>query len=570
LIGEGESPTDALPHGSEDEVDIAELPIDELCAVLRRPSSGEPTTLPFGELLQPLVDNAASPIAALAHRHSWLCAAVPGLKAHLLGRLTSIAAVPLYLWFRVHSQEGCVADEQAFRLAMTSGNRSPSWSGFFSEYPELARLLAVVVAHWQAASSEFLQRLVADCAALTEFLQASELQIEQVAAGLSDAHDRGRSVIQVGFRDGHRVAYKPRPLEAEAVFARLLEQIAVGDPGRGIPSAAVLSRPTHGWMAWLEPSPPSDSGAWYAAAGRMQCLLQSLGAADAHMANCVATPEGPALIDCECLFTPKAAAEGQEVIRSGQPAASGEVGPAEAAADETDEILSRLQRSLFLPDPRRPAGEPDLSGLFGRGGQPTGYRIPVWSHSSPDGLGVAFVPAALRPQANLIPAAAQPISKMAACAAFLGGFSEMHDYLARHSAEVLGVCAALRERPTRVLLRNTRRYTHILSSSIHPRCLRDREQRRRVIASLLLEDPLAVPSGTADDIVATEMEALERLDIPFFHGADRDLVGEGRILAREFFASSGYDEAGGRLAGLAQEKVDRTLSALRLLWIMTL
>ena len=122
----------------------------------------------------------------------------------------------------------------------------------------------------------------------------------------------------------------------------------------------------------------------------------------------------------------------------------------------------------------------------------------------------------------------------------------------------------------RVLLRNTRRYTHILSRSIQPRYLRERKERRHLIASLLKEEPLPVPSVAAGAIFEAEIEALERLDIPFFHAVGRDLVGEGRILRRNLLASGGHDEAVARLASLEQEEPTLTLSTLRLLWIMGL
>jgi lantibiotic modifying enzyme len=358
-------------------------------------------------------------------------------------------------------------------------------------------------------------------------------------------------VIKLVLRGGLEIAYKPRSLVAEAIWARLLEEIGVNDPSLAVPHVSVLSRSTHGWMAWLTPSISANAAGWYSAAGRLHCLLQALGTADAHMANCVGTADGPALIDCECLLTPRISDEG-------------------TSGDEVDSTLSRIQLSMFLPDPRRAPHDPDLSGLFGGGGQSTGYRIPVWSQSQSGDVEMSFRPAVLRQQANLLPDGSAPISRMAACAVFIDAFSRMHEYLANHSNEVLAVLDPLRERPTRVLLRNTRRYTDILSRSVHPRYLRDRDERRGLIRSLLKEGPLPVRSSNAAAIIKAETDALERLDIPFFQASGRDLISDRLCLEPEFFASSGYAEAKKRLGDLAREDLAQTRTALRLFWIMSL
>jgi lantibiotic modifying enzyme len=156
---------------------------------------------------------------------------------------------------------------------------------------------------------------------------------------------------------------------------------------------------------------------------------------------------------------------------------------------------------------------------------------------------------------------------MAACAPFLEGFAAMHRYLASHAAEVLEALEPLRHAPMRALLRSTRRYTQILSDSIHPRLLRDGEERRRAIAAMLAEEPLPV---AAPGIVEAEAEALERLDVPLFHAEGLDLTSEDHILAEGYFLASGHGEMESRLQAMAEEDLPRILSTLRLLWIMSL
>jgi lantibiotic modifying enzyme len=500
------------------------------------------TDAPFVEILQPLADEAITEIAAFSEQYSWLAGALPGLRGQLVQRMGSIANLPLYLWFQTHHSK---ATYEQFSRDMHSG--AAGWNNFVGEYPELERLPGILSKQWQGASLEFLQRLAVDRAALGEFLSLPDLEVESVTAGWSDPHGHGRSVIRVSLPGGQQIAYKPRSLAAELSLAQLVDRIAASNPELRIPHAAVLSRPTHGWMTWLAPSACMDAPGWYAAAGRLQVLLQAVGATDAHMGNCVATAEGPALIDCECLLTPQA--------KGWKP------------ADALDALLAKLQQSALLPDARRPVGDPDLSGLFGCGGQATGYRIPVWSQSPAGGVSLSLQPALLRPQVNLPLGEACSISRMAACAPFLEGFAAMHRYLASHAAEVLEALEPLRHAPMRALLRSTRRYTQILSDSIHPRLLRDGEERRRAIAAMLAEEPLPV---AAPGIVEAEAEALERLDVPLFHAEGLDLTSEDHILAEGYFLASGHGEMESRLQAMAEEDLPRILSTLRLLWIMSL
>jgi lantibiotic modifying enzyme len=539
--------------------------IEELCSALRGESIfiKSPDNLPFSELFQPLVSYASKDIGRLAEQHDWLAGTLPGLQTQLYQRLHSVASIPLYLWLHLHEQSPDRSASESFIETMKSATDAIGWPSLLGEYPELGRLLIMIVSHWRAASLEFLHRLVTDRAILEEFLGVSELAVESISAGLSDSHHDGRSVIQVRFQSGLGIAYKPRELAAEAVFARLLGTIEADHPELALPRASVLSRSGYGWMTWLDSTPSTDSSAWYAKAGMLQGLLQILGATDAHMANCIATAVGPALIDCECMPMPS--------LVNAKDHAGAQSGPEEDPAT-IKQIVLEIQSTGLLPLLDRPPGEPDLSGLFGRGGQATGYRIPMWTQQNRKSLKLNFRPAVLRAQANLLASGSPQISRMAAGKAFAEGFAKMHNYLERNQSRVLDALSPLDDRSTRVLLRNTRRYTHILSQSIHPRFLRDRNARRELIRVLLEQEEPVLPLASNElrkSILDAEVDALERLDVPLFHSKGRDLLIGERTLATQFFASSGYESAVQRLHALNAKALDKTLNCLRLLWIQT-
>lgn len=554
-----------------------QLSADELCAIL---TSGQEidqacfeanfSSVPFGDLLQPLVGHAFRSIAPLAAVRPGLSGALPGLGEQLLRRLSSVASLPLYLWFHLYRDSADAAPYGAFRASMQCGEGSfrerdslpatdrPTWSGLFSEYPELARLLAAMHAQWIGASEEFLQRLIADSALLLDFLGLPAIAVESVAAGLSDCHHAGRSVLKVTLVGGRKLAYKPRLLEAEAALSHVLLKLAAD--GLGLPHAKVLPREGYGWMTWLEAAAAGDAAAWYARAGMLQSLLQTLGMQDAHMGNCVATASGPALVDCECMLTPAEASAGFAAPNAASP---------DIPATELRALVARIHSTSFLPQPERKQGEPELSGLFGSPGQAAGCRIPVWTLHDSGGIHLRFESALLRPQANLLLADSAPLSKMAAGQAFFSGFARMQEHLASHGEEMLSAIAPLRHRPTRILLRNTRQYTQILSDSIHPRLLRDRVARRQAIIGLLERERPPWSQATTS-ILAAEAEALEGLDVPLVQARDCDLFAGTRLLEPGFFRVDGYEAFRQRLHAMGPEQTDMALQALRLLWIMAL
>lgn len=538
--------------------EVAASVVQTLCSILQQRScEREPAGLPFSELLQPLLHHAAKSIEPFAASHSWLAGALPGLKAQLLRRLWTVARLPLYLWFHLHQRPNESSGYQRFLSSMSSdapsastGSNDPSWSGLFSEYPELARLLDLIVVEWRAASTEFLARLVADSPRLAQFLLLPSLQVESVIAGLSDPHNQGRSVIRVKFSGEKGLAYKPRPLGAEAAFFRLLAQIAAQEPELRLPAAQVVTRDGYGWMAWIDPSPASSSNDWYTRAGMLQFLLQVFGISDAHMANCVATAEAPSLVDCECMLMPTA-----HVFNT-----SG------SQDDALETFVAEIESTGFLPRLSRSSSEPDLSGLFGCGGQPVEFRIPIFT-TTPDGCDLSFKAAILRPQRNLISNGSPSITKMAAGKSFLSGFERMYIHFVRHREPLRATLAALQPIPSRILLRNTRRYVEILSQSIHPRFLRSRKDRRAFVASSLRADLPSLSTAAAPEILEAELDALDCLNVPYFHAVGRDLYAGDAMIQAEFLAAVGRDVVLERLLRLDPAKLIQYKQVLQLLWL---
>lgn len=538
---------------------------DQLAAILAQEMetlSGE-RAASLEDLLEPLVAAAGEVLVPLVSMHPWLASAREGLETHLLERLFALARLPLFFWYHVHT--GGRQERNGFFSHMqkgaSEGEYAPSWRAFLLEYPELARLLAVTTAQWAEASRLFLERLARDSAALRSLFGTASNKLAGVKAGLSDPHGGGHSVVAVEFEGGCCVAYKPRPVAAEAWFARVLHAVAAAGSSLALPCAQVLERDNYGWMEWLEPAPAAHTVAWYKRAGMLQCLLQCFRIGDAHMGNCIATATGPALIDCECWLSPEGVAEAPA-------AASLEQEAALTGSRTLQSALAELQFPSFLPvlEPST-GGEPDLSGLFGSGAQPVRHSIAVWSGD--DGVpALRFAPAFIQSQCNTLRSGSPSLSRMAAGVSFRTGFAKMYKHLLQSRNELIQLLPEPGQQQSRVLLRATRAYTQILSRSIHPRLLRDTALRSDFLRSELIQ----ANATAVAPMVRAEQRALEQGDVPHFYAIGKDLC-TGRSAHRVaplFFRTEGVAAVTQRLCELSDEALTQAQEALALLWVMTL
>lgn len=178
-------------------------------------------------------------------------------------------------------------------------------------HPGLDGSLTHCVAHGLAAAMELATRLRDDACALSDFVPGWQAGVPPpiaVELGLSDPHALGRMVAGVNFADGTKLAYKPRPLVAEAGFTNLLDWLARHNPtlpGQRFPR--VLDCATHGWMEWIEPSECNDAaevGGFYRRLGMLAAALGLLRGTDIHSENLIAAGAFPVVVDLECLLSP--------------------------------------------------------------------------------------------------------------------------------------------------------------------------------------------------------------------------------------------------------------------------
>jgi lantibiotic modifying enzyme len=194
-------------------------------------------------------------------------------------------------------------------------------------YPVLARQLATRAMHWVDEVADFLARLAADWPALAARLALpAQPEVAALRPGLSDPHQRGRTVWQVTFAHGPSVAYKPKDLSLDRAWADLVDWANRQGLTHGPGSLWVLPRPGYGWMEWAETHAPrtthhDDPSPMARRMGGLLALLHLLHAADCHADNLAVRAGLPLLLDGEMLAYPQfAGQEGDDpldVMRTG-------------------------------------------------------------------------------------------------------------------------------------------------------------------------------------------------------------------------------------------------------------
>jgi hypothetical protein len=479
------------------------------------------------------------------------------------------------------------------RVGPEGGSYAGGRRGLGGEFPALAVLLGEVVEEWVGAMALFVRRLVRDAAGLAAGLGMRELPaLEGVWAASSDVHVGMGVVLRLGFRGGGCLYYKPRPVTGEWLWQELVGVLAGQDAAFAVPGGQVhcggAARPgertvrngpagewAYGWVesaraeeGWEGRKDPGFvaggvAGDFWRGAGAVLCLAQHLCLTDLHMGNVLATPQGPAVLDAECLATPT----------RGRPA-GGDAGEQEPLGEPFLAALRALRATGLLPGP---GDGVDISGLFGRGGVSAGVAVPRWAvganeraASSGDRGGryrLVGVPAVLARQENA-PAVS---SRLATVGPMCEGYRYAAELLLRGRRALLEQGGRWRwvleqAHAPRAIVRDTLEYGLLLSGSLDGDALRSIAGRKRG-----MKQALDAAGGRVDGrwsrrvagkIRQAEGTALLRGCVPRFvieAGTCRLAESPGARLDERFCAETPARAVCGALESLSRERLQELL-----------
>jgi type 2 lantibiotic biosynthesis protein LanM len=537
-------------------------------------------TVPFWDVWAPFVTAATAELRARAgvSLQNLEALALCTFQSQLLANLGYIGSRSLGLEFRRYvarrnplsfftKADTDVAASRDLYNEFVKESRDNGMLAFFDQYPVLARFVSVVAGYWVDQVVEFCARLEADRLELAKLFNGGRDPGSVVAlqVGVSDPHHERRSVLLPTFACGLRLVYKPKDLGVDEAFWDFVDWLnAHGEEhGQlGLRRMTVLNRGSHGWVEFIEHAAcrhPAEVQAYYRRIGMLLCLTYVLGGTDFHQQNIIANGEQPVLLDFETMLQPLP--QPWDGLRAN-------------SADERAlaAMHDSVTRTGLLPfwiigDPGRSY---DVSGIGAEEGTDTGYETAAWDDINSDRMRLVYRAAITEAHAPPM-LGSDPVSAVDHVSDMINGFGDVYRTLLAHRNALLcddGPLKAFRGLRLRCLLRMTMAYGQLFNRRLHPEFLRDAVdsglELERLARDLVVVPPnpeYPVPWG----VYRAEVEAMERLDIPFFGiiSDSHDLFADGRVVARDLFPETGLQRVFSSLRRLSEEDLERQTDLIR-------
>jgi lantibiotic modifying enzyme len=332
----------------------------------------------------------------------------------------------------------------------------------FIKFPALAGLWSLAIGQWLDHAIEVIRRAEADRHQIARSFDISlNGPITSLQAGLSDHHDNGRSVTFLRFGQAP-VIYKPRSGRTESIWFDFLSLLNRSGFTPKLRIAKMAGNNGYHWMEHIEPSPCESEGQvrrFYKRLGGLLAAAYILKAVDCHRDNLIASGEQPVVVDADALW---------------------HVSP----LTKTQSAVDLLYRTGFLPNVK-PGSLQSRSSILGaaRGGT----HLP--RHASRVGAPRDYI---------------DEITK---------GFSSAWKCLVGTKECRAGVRAIIRRvarEERRWIYCATETYGAVLRASLQPSALSSQANRKAIIQRL------ASRGSVAKTVIKAEVEALIRLDLPYF------------------------------------------------------
>jgi type 2 lantibiotic biosynthesis protein LanM len=422
------------------------------------------------------------------------------------------------------------------------------------EYPVLARQLWRCINQWVDSTWEFLERLAADVEKIKEtFCPDGQLGVlDWVNVGAGDHHRNGRSVTIARFSSGLRLVYKPRSLNIEVHFQRLLQWLNQRGGHLPFKTLSVLNQGTYGWVEFVAAKGCTSKDQlrrFFARQGGYLALLYALEAVDYHLENLIACGEHPVLVDLESLLHPRMEAEGS-------------VQSSTAITEHSVLRVGILPQRFWISDE---SDGVDLSALGGVAGQ-------LWPRPGLylEGIGTDLMRVShkhfpLSGGQNKPSLNDEEVDVILYTDDILRGFAAVYRQLIAHRDELLaekGPIAPFADDEVRVVVRPTSIYALFLQDSFHPDFLRDALDRERLFDRLWV----GIESRPhLSRVIAYEREDLWKGDIPLFttQPSSCDLWSSGGTRIENFFKEPAMNAVRQRISQLSEGDLERQLWFIR-------
>ena len=531
--------------------------------------------IPFEPFYQPFIQVAQNLLSSRINLNILSEEAQKSLWSSLTKRLRNIATPTLFKEFHQFRSTGNPL--QDFLLIQLQGKNSQkkyhaflqhlSQKGLldlFDKYPVLGKLLATAIDYWVDATAEFIQRLRTDWLAIATLFspQTALQQVVELKANLSDLHNQGRSVIALTFDTGLQLVYKPKNMEMELAYNKVISWCNEHGSPLPLKTFTVLHQGKYGWVEFVNQYDCDDEAAaerYYIRAGMILAVIHLLLGTDCHYENLIASGEHPVLIDLETLLT-------HETRVSYQSNSTVPLGASDIAQKQLETSLLRTmllpQRGLIPKD----SVEIDLSGFGGV----EEYESPMLklNHVNTDGMNMGYEVVSVESNPNAPKVNGVNLSPLTYLEHLVAGFEQMYRFFVQHKQSLLQADSplmGLANQTIRYVFRATHIYHSIVQSSYSPEFLDS--GIKRSLGLEVLARAFVVNKTMLDriGILNAERQAVENGDIPFFtiNTSELHLPLPGEKAIGDLFVQSSFDTMVEQLQQLNETDLARQVNVIK-------
>ncbi|WPF89941.1 type 2 lanthipeptide synthetase LanM family protein [Cyanobacterium aponinum AL20118] len=450
---------------------------------------------------------------------------------------------------------------------------------FFEKYSVLGKLSAILINYWVEANQEFITRLNNDLPEIERLFSSDKplKQVIDIQVGLSDSHERGRSVIALKFDTGLKLIYKPRNIHLDVNFYQFLNWFNQKSNLIPLKTIKIIHRDNYGWIEFLSSLPcnsEQEAKNFYYRYGMLVCLTYTLEGSDFHFENLISHGDNPMLIDLEGLLQPRTKANNDDNgISLTEGAESSILKGSTAQHASTASVGKLIQESVFrtflIPIEYSFLND-DVNVNVGGLAVEEEKKIQqiVINNINSDAMNLGLKEVVFTQRNNLPVLNNAILSPKDYLEDIVQGFKETYEFLLKKKKLLLSEESPfllLKNQNTRYLFRNTNTYNTILSNSYHPSLLKSGIKRSIALdvlsrAFLGMKNPEKLLP-----ILRTELREMEDLDIPCFTSntsINGVYVGKGEMVA-DMFEKPSFESLMTRFENFSHKDLEQQVQMIR-------
>lgn len=428
---------------------------------------------------------------------------------------------------------------------------------FYLKYPVLEDIVIKAVKNRLILIKEISERLVTDKLEIEKEYNFSFNEIISINITSGDTHNNGKKVSIIK-TNNKKIVYKPHGLSTDVLYNKIIRYInSITYNDNQLKYLSVINKEKYGWQEFVEYTPCQsidEVESYFSKIGSLLAILYSIGTTDIHFENIICCGKDPYIIDLETLV------ENRSLLNSPKTLEGKFSVVFNSSVISTGILPMKLKNSIF---------DFDISALCSDEEQTSKlWKINILSNNNSDNIKFTETEGIVSNNNNnkVI------LNSSSICALdyqnFIAKyFSDTYKLILDNRDSIIKLIEnynSLNKIEVRQVLRATSVYVKFLEASLHPKYLRDKKDRYRVLSIIKSKDKSVKYSYQKQ--YEEEITALENLDIPYFSSSldSKDLYANNKSNINDYYNNTLMEILINNLNRLSDEDLKKQLYFIRL------